>query len=90
MPKHGYKKARNKQDYKTSILSIRLSPDEKTAIQQVAATKGISVSDLVRTLLPESTSTPTPPGSDKTIAAPEEIVLPGYPGTFKVPKNKKR
>lgn len=52
MPNKGYKKAKDKQDYKTVLLQIRLSPGDKQAIKQLAEEKGISIADLVRSLIP--------------------------------------
>jgi hypothetical protein len=84
------KKARYPKDMKTHVLQIRLSDSDHQAIKEVAKARGLSVADLVRTLIP-SHATPEPPEQlepadhgKKKSKGTREITLPGYPGTFTV------
>ena len=45
------KKAKEPKDKKVKVLQIRLSPEDLQKLKEIAANKGVSVSDLVRTLL---------------------------------------
>lgn len=79
------KKAHSLTDYKTKVIQIRLSVSDYQGLKEIAANKGLSVAELVRSLIPRP---------DLALAAApvpdtQEITLPGYPGTFTVHNKRK-
>lgn len=79
------KKAKNKEDWKTHLLQVRLSENDYQLFKDAAAVEGLSISDLVRLKV----LGPKPPVPLPT-PEPTEISLPGYPGTFKIPTSKRK
>lgn len=78
------KKAKDPKDWRTEYVQIRVSKEEKQFFSQAAKGKGVSVSDLIRSMiLPTTQEEPTHQISTIPTGT-KEITLPGYPGTFTV------
>ena len=79
------KKAKSPIDQKTRTIKIRLSENDYLLLKDYASSRKLSISDLVRSLIPTPPQSPILiESSDPTEPNPKEITLPGYPGTFKV------